>query len=443
MVSRRRFIETGSIATALLAAGCTSNGGGDGSDGSDGGGGTDGSDGSDNGTVTGSATDEPITVGVFYPGVIPDGELTTNAAKYVRDQLNDDGGVLGREIEIVTADTKLDPETAGQEGRRLVEQEDVDFLTGGYATGPILAIQQHIAGSGPVFNASSVGGTQPLDRIANNYEQHKYFFSPVPVGPLVVSTMAANMDNVIQPQTGVENVVPVIEDHAWTKGFVDRLKQSTEMNVEDPVRFSVDTTDFSPVFSKVRDSGADLMMLGIAVANGAGFVTQWADNEVPAGMTGILVAANAPNFKEQVGEAAHYVSQQQLGAAAPITEVSLPFVEGYRERFDSTPGTTAWQTYDAFTSMMAAAEEAGTIDPDEVVASLEELVMPGTMGMLDYMTVEESDYPHNARMDPDDGVWYSMLQYQQEGGDLKNKVVGPDQWEGHDGEDEYQLPPWV
>jgi branched-chain amino acid transport system substrate-binding protein len=409
-------------------------------DGSDGSNGTDATDGGS----TNGGTSEPVTIGVLYPGPIPDGDLTINGAEYAIEEVNANGGLLGREVEMVTANTELDPEAAGQEGRRLIEQENVDFLTGGYATGPILAVQENIAGSGPVYVASSVGGTQPLERITNSYDQYKYFFSPTPVSPLVIESMSYNAENTIADQHGFDSIVPVVEDHAYTEGFAEHMRSSTDLTVEDAIRFSIDTTDFSPVFSKVRDADSQLMMTGLAIANGPAFVTQWAENEVPAAMTGILVAANAPGFVDQVGSAANTVAPQQLGAKADITEVTVPFVEGYMEAYDSEPGTTAYLTYDALVSLFAGVEDAGTIDPDPVVDALESVSVPGTTGNVDYMTSEESDYPHNARVDPDDGVFYSQLQWQEDDdGNVSRKIVGPEQWADYDGEQQYQLPPWM
>lgn len=415
MVNRRQLLASSGIAVTGLTAGCL-------------GGGNDNS--------------ETITIGVLYPGPIPDGDRTINGAEYAIQEKNDSGGLLGRDIEMVTADTKLDAQTGTEAARQLIQKENVDFLTGGYSSSVILAIQQLIAGTGPVWAASSVGSVEVLNRIKENYDQYKYFFSPTPAGPPTMRSYAHNIENTVIADIGFDSVVPVFEDHSWTEGATDILRQNMDVTVEDPIRFSLDTTDFSSVFSKVRNSDSQLMFLAMAVADGAAFTTQWAEYEVPAVAAGFNAAAASPSFAEQVGDAALSMSTQQYGAVAPITDVTLPFVEGYREQFNSVPGVTAYLTYDALLSLFHAIESGGELDNDTVVEEIKSLEIPGTTGTLNYYGAD-SEYPHNAVVDIEDGVFNSVLQWQEENDEYVSKIVGPDEWAGHDGDENFQLPPWM
>jgi branched-chain amino acid transport system substrate-binding protein len=153
---RRRFLQsTGLVATGLVA-GCLAGGdGGDGGDGSDGDGSTDGGsdggdgeatgDGGDGGTTTGGA--EPISIGATLPLSGP----FADTAVFVRDgyrqweqEVNDGDGLLGRQVELTIEDDQSEPAQGVSLLKRLINQQDVDLVLGGYP-GSTAAGQMQVA----------------------------------------------------------------------------------------------------------------------------------------------------------------------------------------------------------------------------------------------------------------------------------------------------------
>jgi len=131
-------------------AGCSGDGdGGDGGgDGGDGGGdGGDGSDGGDGGGSTGDggSTDEPFRLGVLEPLSGPtaiSGQEALNGTEVTADLINEDSGLGGREIEVVSQDTEASPETAVQRARALIQQDDVDMIHGIVSSAVAKAVTQ-------------------------------------------------------------------------------------------------------------------------------------------------------------------------------------------------------------------------------------------------------------------------------------------------------------
>jgi ABC-type branched-subunit amino acid transport system substrate-binding protein len=357
---------------------------------------------------------------------------------------NDDGGVLGAQVEIETASTGAGQAQKGQEaGRRLVDQAGVDFLTGGFATEAILPVMNRIAGQGPVWVASSAGSAEVPNRIKNNHSRFKYFFTPTAITPTVMDSMTANLENIVQPDAGTSSVIPVREDLAWAQTFTDRLRDNaSDVTVEDEIAFAFDTSDFSTILSEIEDSGADMAMMGMAVADAVSFVSQWAESETSVGLTGILPPATNLGFADQVGDAAIGVGPQQLGAPAPVTDLTLPFIEGYTEMFGNAPSSQSYVTYDAVTAMFNAVEMAGTIEPDPVVEQLEDYKQPGAVGTTQFQD-DDDEFPHTPVIDLEEGSWYTQFQWQEVDGSLEYVMVGPDEWADEDGEHSFQLPPWM
>ena len=64
-------------------------------------------------------------------------------AKIAIKEINAAGGVLGREIKLITRDDKLNPETGLREAKDLVLTEEVDFLMGTISSAVALAISDY------------------------------------------------------------------------------------------------------------------------------------------------------------------------------------------------------------------------------------------------------------------------------------------------------------
>jgi branched-chain amino acid transport system substrate-binding protein len=148
---RRKFLKaTGGVAGLGLLAGCSGGGGGGngdsgGSDGGNGGGGDDGTStsdggnggGGDDGTSTSDGGDGgssgSIVVGALQPlsgPFTPWGNAHKAGLSFAVEELNADGGVMGRNLEVVETDTGSDAASADSSFRRFVEQEDAVAVTG-------------------------------------------------------------------------------------------------------------------------------------------------------------------------------------------------------------------------------------------------------------------------------------------------------------------------
>jgi len=83
---------------------------------------------------------DPIKVGwvgpLSPPGGYAEGALMKQAAQLAADEINAKGGVLGRQIEVVFADTRGKPEEGTAAAERLISQEKVVAITGEFHSLP-------------------------------------------------------------------------------------------------------------------------------------------------------------------------------------------------------------------------------------------------------------------------------------------------------------------
>ena len=136
---RRRFLKrTGGVATATVLAGCTSDGGGSGdqttgSDSSDAESGD--SDASDEETTTqsDSGSSDAINLGVPLPFSGDYAWVGANVLPVVNmvvEEINGQGGIGGRDVNVVQADTEASPDAAVSAVNRLVNVENVQGVIG-------------------------------------------------------------------------------------------------------------------------------------------------------------------------------------------------------------------------------------------------------------------------------------------------------------------------
>ena len=77
------------------------------------------------------------------------------------DQINADGGVDDKQLELEVYDTKLDPATAAQQAQRAISQDNVDALVGPYTTSEALAVAD-IAENAKVVNFNYSAATPAI-----------------------------------------------------------------------------------------------------------------------------------------------------------------------------------------------------------------------------------------------------------------------------------------
>ena len=96
----------------------------------------------------------------------------------------------------------------------------------------------------------------------------------------------------------MKTAVVMSEDAAWTTPLdAEYLKCLPQIGLKvlDHIRFSPDTTDFTPIFNKIEGEKPDVMITGISHV-GVQPTVQWKQQEVPIPMFGISSQATNSSF---------------------------------------------------------------------------------------------------------------------------------------------------
>jgi len=421
-VDRRRFLRVaGTGVTAASLAGCT------------------GSDGSGSNT---QELEDPINIGVLAPEPAnnPIGASIANAAELAADELNENGGVLGADVEVSVKDTKEDPSTGQRMYQELTVGENVDATTGVFTSEVLLNLMSSIAQQETLHLGTGAATPEASEQVASDYDRFKYFFRTGPVnshylGQNMVDFASANFESM-----GWESVAVLAEDFKWTEPISEAVTGSlSDAGIDVPIndRYASGTENFSPIYDELESEGVDAAYVVMA-HTGTAAIVQWAKQQRAFGFGGIHVPAQFPSyFQATEGAARHAVTQTSATATSELTEKTLPFANAYNDAFDSFPVYTGYITYDAVKQYAAAIEEAGSKSADDIIPVLEGMSFTGTTGTIEYYGQDE-EFPHDVKYG-EELAWPVWLQWTEGDGSGSQEVIWPEDVQTTD----YESPPWV
>ncbi|MGY3469261.1 ABC-type branched-subunit amino acid transport system substrate-binding protein [Bradyrhizobium sp. LM6.11] len=152
----------------------------------------------------------------------------------------------------------------------------------------------------------------------------------------------------------------------------------------DHIRFSPDTTDFTPIFNKIEGSKPDVIITGISHV-GVQPTVQWKNQQVPIPMFGISSQATNETFGKDTNQAAEGVLYQGVsGPGVAVTPKSVPFAEAFKKKFGNYPSYAGYTSYDEVYYIADAVKRAGSTDADKLVDALEKTDWEGTIGRVQF-----------------------------------------------------------
>jgi len=361
----------------------------------------------------------PIRIGVPTAVQLQVGRDTQEAVQMAIDEINAKGGVLGRKFEMVVADETEKPEAGINAIKKLTAEEKVDVLVGGYTSGVTLAQLPHISRAKTIYLGVGAASPSVTAKVKTDYDNYKYIFR---VGPVNAADQARQLTTFLSEfvggELGFKKVAIVGENAKWVQDLVPILKKgATAAGVD--VRFSelfdTQTSDFSPLFSKVRDSGAEYLVVILSHASSDVFAKQWHDARFPMPYGGVDVKSMDGDFCERIGGKSVSEIAGNFAVRAPITPKTVPFFDEFAKRTTRTPVYTAYGAYDAVHIYAEAVAKAGSTDTDPVIKALEKTSYVGIPGLIEF------DERHELKT----GGKHPNLLFAQWQKDCKREVVFP------------------
>lgn len=283
------------------------------------------------------------------------------------DEVNEKGGVLGRRLAYVTADTETTPATGSRIAERMIARNEVAFIVGAIQSGVANAIGQVAQKYGCVyFNTNSSSPTE------TSRDCHRTKFVWDGTGTNFSLAAAANAI-----KTFGSSWLLLTNDYVWghnTSKATREVATRLGAKVVDEILVPVGTRDFSPILLKVQQAKPDVVA---AAVGGDDFKTmrqQVVDMKLGSKPAWLNNQQDWPDVYGLGIEAVFGVFGTTWYHKLDLPGVA-DFVGRYQKRWPDTrvdvPGNVSYNGYIAMHELAKAVERAGSTDNIKVIKALE------------------------------------------------------------------------
>lgn len=360
------------------------------------------------GAAGGDSGDGPIKIGVNIelsgPSAVQ-GTAYKNAVEMVAEEINADGGVLGRDLELVIRDNKSDPTEALQVTKQMVENEDVVAIVGGGSSPTTMSTIEYVQSAEvPIVSMGS------SDAIVAPVEERAWVFK-VPAGTDMV------MDKIFGEfeKEGITRVGFISVDNPYGDAGLQAFTNNAPdagIEIVGTEKFQATDKDYTSIVTKLVGQDPEAIIVW-AIPPGAGIVAQ---NIAASGFDGPVYydpGAGAELFIRGAGEAAEgarlvhpavLVADQVQSAANQ--DVMTEFHHAYSEAYGEYSGFASYGA-DALKMIVQAIEEAGSTDRQAVRDALETIEYTGITGVYSMSAEDHSALDPEAlvMVTVEDGEW--------------------------------------
>ncbi|MEU0480119.1 branched-chain amino acid ABC transporter substrate-binding protein [Streptosporangium sp. NPDC006013] len=321
--------------------------------------------GGDGAGQTAAGKDEPIVLGMLIPQSGSEaaiGPYMSNAAQLAIDEINAKGGVLGRKLELKTADDGCDAQSAAAGANKLVT-EGIDVSVGGYCSGATLPTL-------PIFGKAGIPMIIPAANSQELVDQKlKHVFLINGTG----SQQAAAAEKWITKQ-GSKSVALMHDNTSYSKDIALRTQALLEApgGAEAAITEAVTPkeSDYSANITNVLAKKPDFVYWTGYFQEGGLIARQLRQ----AGYKGSIMVGDgsvSPKLVEIAGAEAAEGLYATMTQTPDTLEGAEGWIDAYKKKYGAEPGPYSNQAYDAVRLAAEAVTKAGGTDGTKVIAALE------------------------------------------------------------------------
>jgi branched-chain amino acid transport system substrate-binding protein len=321
------------------------------------------------------------------------GEVGQKTFNYLADLTNAQGGILGRKLEIVSYDNKLNAQETLVQLQKAIDS-DIRFITQGNGSAFAAAISDFVT----KYNERNPG-------------KEVLYFNYAAVDPVLTNDKCsywhfrwdANSDikmtaltNYMKPRANIKKVYLINQDYSFgqsVRAQARKMLGAKRPDIEivgDEVHPLLKVTDFSPYVAKIKASGADSVITGnwgqdfallLKAAADAGLQVDW--YTYYASGTGGPTAIKQANLPDRVYAIIEGVTNEPY---APAVE--------FEKAFRAKTGVSLFypRAVNEIRMFVKAAQEANSLEPVKIAAKLEGMKITAYAGGDAFMRADDHQF---------------------------------------------------
>ena len=314
------------------------------------------------------------------------GKFAKQGAELAIEQINKNGGILGKKVVAYFEDSGAKPANALRAIRKLVLQKKVDVLIGfdssGVAKSVVGTIKQlkipTIITHAATPDVTGKQCNRYVFRISVNLAQN------VKAAAILASKMNAKKWTTIGPAYAFG-----FQSWEYFQKYLKQLKPDVEFFPKDKVAFPpFKTTDFSPYITKVMNSKPDGVFISLWGGNLVNFIKQGLDMGFFNGKYKVLMSlGGAVEVLEAISKLDKKLPENiwvgtRYWFLANKSKVNKKFVKAFYAKYHAYPSYNAHGAYSAVYVYKKAAEIAKSTSKEKIVNALEGLKIELPVGKI-------------------------------------------------------------
>lgn len=323
----------------------------------------------------------PLTGSAAMYGITVD-----KGAKLAFEEINANGGVLGKKFEYISLDEKADPIEAVNAYNKLTD-EGVVAILGSVTSKPTLAVAELAAQDGiPMITPT---GTQ-----INITDVGPNIFRVCFTDPYQGSTLAKFSKDKLGAKTAA---IMVNTSSDYSDGIANAfIKQAEKEGIKVVAKegYSDGDKDFKAQLTKINSENPDILVipeyyeLSALIATQAREIGMKSTFVGPDGWDGIIGALDSSSYS--VVDNSYFTNHY---STEDSNEKVQSFLKKYREKYNEEPTAFSALAYDTVYVLKNAIDKAGTTDKTELTKAIKASDMDGVTG---HLTFDENNNPIKA-----------------------------------------------
>jgi branched-chain amino acid transport system substrate-binding protein len=335
----------------------------------------------------GGDSSEPIKIGTSLPltgEFSQPGTAAQQGYQVWEEMINEEGGLLGRDVEVVIKDDASNQNTVVADYNALISQERVDLLLGTFSSLLNLPASA-VAERNQMLYVEPAGGSPEIFSRGFQYT----FFSQQATADKqgeVFANWMASLPADERPQTAA---YPTIDDPfavPTVEGIKAILEKAGIQTVYEET-YAIDTRNFDTIVNAMKAKSPDLVVHGAVFEDGVGMVRAMLKADYTPDW---LYQTSAPSQGDQYADAIGVENTEGvMYAVSHAPQANTPgneeFVAKYEEKFGGLPPEDAADAFAAGQVLQAAVEAVGNIEDQQAMADwLRENSVETILGTLEW-----------------------------------------------------------
>jgi branched-chain amino acid transport system substrate-binding protein len=308
-----------------------------------------------------------LIVPLSAPGDATGGQLIRRGTEMGIDDVNAQGGVLGKKLKLFVQDSQGQPQAGVAAYRRLVSENKVVAVPGFFHSSVAIAVNEVAKEMGvPTLSVQASAS----DITAKHYD---IAFRTHAVDPVRVSAWMEFIK-----KKGYKRVSLIAETTDYGIGLSDETiaqNKAAGGGVEiQKITFDNKATDFTPQLLQVKAFKPD-MVINIGVGQPLDLIMDQATTIGLLPNTPMLISYDAParpqfwKLHEKNGNGIYFIAY--YSPKSPLSDLGAKFAKAYKEKYKEDPVYGALNGYGSVMILAQAMKAANSTDPKALIKALE------------------------------------------------------------------------